>query len=121
MAIKEVYVHNSSQPSLGHDKDQLEQQQPTPTPSSTNTTSLLSPLTQTPEPKVHEAFKPIVSVENFFSDEQSLPLSLHSLEQSPCYTIIGSKPAGNHTMYYCEVHPREKRYNFQGSSIFYLH
>ena len=100
-------------------------QDPLKTPTSTSTLTYPEPpqiRNQLDDP--HEkavTFNPVVSVENFFSDEQSLPLSLHSLEQSPCYPIIGSKPAGNHTMYYCEVHPREKRYNFQGSSIFYLH
>jgi hypothetical protein len=34
---------------------------------------------------------PIVSVEDFFSCKQSLPLPNHSLEQSPCRPIIGSK------------------------------
>ena len=33
---------------------------------------------------------PIVSVEDFFSSKHSLPLPDHSLEQSPCYPIIGS-------------------------------
>jgi hypothetical protein len=57
------------------------------------------------------SFAPIVSVEVFFSSMQSLPLPNHSLEQSPCYPIIGSKPAGNHTMYYCQVHPKTTTIN----------
>ena len=92
-------------------------QDPTKAPTSTSTLTY-------PEPKPPQipnqldnpyekgvTFNPVVSVENFFSDEQSLPLPPHSLEQSPCSPIIGSKPAGNHTMYYCEVHPKTTNIN----------
>jgi len=49
------------------------------------------------------------SVEEFFKDNPDKPYSAlrsHALEQSPCYPIIGAKPAGRHIMYYCEIcHP----------------
>ena len=54
---------------------------------------------------------PIVSLEDFFKDnpdKQSLPLPNHSLEQSPCRPIIGSKSQGNYIMYYCRIHPKVK-------------
>jgi hypothetical protein len=54
-------------------------------------------------------FIPIVPVDEFFKDSHDkayLALRNHSLEQSPCYPIIGIKPVGRHTMYYCEIcHP----------------
>jgi P4 family phage/plasmid primase-like protien len=92
-------------------------QDPTKIPTSTSTLSCPEPKPpQIPNPldNPHEkgfTFNPVVSVENFFADEQSLPLSPHSLEQSPCSPIIGSKPAGNHTMYYCQVHPKTTNIN----------
>jgi hypothetical protein len=47
-------------------------------------------------------------VEDFFYDNPSSPyksLPPHSLEESPCYPVIGM----NHTrrMYYCKLHPKE--------------
>jgi hypothetical protein len=56
---------------------------------------------------------PILSVEDFFSSNQSLPLVAHSLEQSPCYSIIGSKPQGKHIMYYCRIHTEFKNINLE--------
>jgi hypothetical protein len=58
-------------------------------------------------------FMPIVSVEDFFSSKQPLPLPDHSLEQSPCYPIIGSKPGGNYIMYHCKIHPKVKNTNLE--------
>jgi hypothetical protein len=48
---------------------------------------------------------PIASVDEFFSND--IPLDGHSLEQSPCYSIIGSKPGEipTNTVYYCKLHP----------------
>jgi hypothetical protein len=47
-------------------------------------------------------------VEEFFKDEdrQILPLPDHSLEQSPCYHIIGSKSKRGHIWYHCKLHPK---------------
>jgi hypothetical protein len=56
-------------------------------------------------------FRPIVSVEEFFSEELSLPLRSHSLEESPCYPIIDFKPAGKHVLYFCEIHSKRKPVN----------
>lgn len=55
-------------------------------------------------------FMPVVSIDEIFKDDPDKPYSAlrsHSLEQSPCYPIIGVKPAGRHIiMYYCEIcHP----------------
>jgi hypothetical protein len=51
---------------------------------------------------------PVVPIDSFFHDEPSLswqPLPLHSLEESPCYPIIGvDKKRGR---YYCKLHPKE--------------
>ena len=47
-------------------------------------------------------------VEDFFHDNPSLvykPLPPHSLEQSPCYPIIGVNP--KRRTYYCKVHRKE--------------
>lgn len=49
------------------------------------------------------SFMPIISVEDFFSSNQSLPLPVHSLEQSPCCPIIGSKSGGDYIIYYCKL------------------
>jgi hypothetical protein len=57
--------------------------------------------------------KPIVSVADFFSSKQSLALPEHSLEQSPCYPIIGSKTEGNYIMYYCRIHPKVRNTNLE--------
>jgi hypothetical protein len=55
------------------------------------------------------SFMPVVSVDEFFKcnpDKSYSASGNHSLEQSPCYPIIGAKPAGRHIMYYCEIcHP----------------
>jgi hypothetical protein len=56
---------------------------------------------------------PIVSVEDFFSSKQSLPLPDHSLEQSPCYPIIGSKSGGDHIIYYCKIHRKVENANLE--------
>jgi hypothetical protein len=52
-------------------------------------------------------FIPVLSIDEFFKDDHDKPYSAlpsHSLEQSPCYPIIGIKPAGRHIiMYYCEI------------------
>ena len=50
----------------------------------------------------------IVSVERFFNDVADLPyqpLPEHSLEQSPCYPIIGRS---NNRLYFCRLHPECK-------------
>jgi hypothetical protein len=54
---------------------------------------------------LHMESKPIVSIEEFFSND--MPLDAHSLEESPCYPIIGSKPSEipTDTIYYCKLHP----------------
>jgi len=52
---------------------------------------------------------PIISIDEFFkSDNAYSALCNHSVEQSPCYPIIGAKSVGIYTMYYCELchHPR---------------
>ena len=69
-----------------------------------------------------ELFNPIVSVEDFFNNDISL-LDQHSIEQSPCFPIIGSRTdeiPGNvvdndgnvvdkisypNIVYYCKLHP----------------
>jgi hypothetical protein len=51
----------------------------------------------------------IVSVERFFHDIADLPyqpLPEHSLEQSPCYTIIGRN--NNNRLHFCRLHPEVK-------------
>ena len=49
--------------------------------------------------------KPIISIEDFFSSD--MPLSGHSIEESPCYPIIGFRPGeiSIDTVYYCKLHP----------------
>ena len=59
------------------------------------------------------SFMPIVSVEDFFSIKQSLQLPNHSLEQSPCYPIIGSKSSGDYIIYYCKVHRKVENTNLK--------
>ena len=62
---------------------------------------------------------PIVPLEDFFYDAPDLPykpLAEHSLEQSPCYPIIGSKVEGRYKVYYCELHPKGSR-NINLSSV----
>lgn len=49
---------------------------------------------------------PVASIDEFFkeTDKPYSALPSHSLEQSPCYPIIGARPAGRHIiMYYCEI------------------
>jgi hypothetical protein len=51
----------------------------------------------------------IVSVERFFHDVADLPyqpLPEHSLEQSPCYTVIGRN--NNNRLHFCRLHPEVK-------------
>jgi hypothetical protein len=52
-----------------------------------------------------EFVDPIRSVEAFFSNDISL--DGHSIESSPCYPIIGSRPGeiSTDTVYYCKLHP----------------
>ena len=53
----------------------------------------------------------IVSVERFFHDVADLPyepLPEQSLEQSPCYPIIGKS---NNRSYFCRLHPEVKNVN----------
>ena len=50
----------------------------------------------------------IVSVERFFHDVADLPyqpLPEHTVEQSPCYHIIGRN---NNGLYFCRLHPEVK-------------
>jgi hypothetical protein len=51
------------------------------------------------------SYKPIVPVDEFFKDANKPYSALcgHSLQQSPCYPIIGIKYAGKHILYYCEI------------------
>jgi transcriptional regulator with XRE-family HTH domain len=51
----------------------------------------------------------LTSIDNFFSNDKLL--SGHSIEQSVCYPIIGSKSEGDYTMYYCKIHPKIKNAN----------
>ena len=58
----------------------------------------------------HESLLSIKIVEDFFYDEPLLryrPLPDHSLEQSPCYPIIGIRNHRNYKVpfYYCKLHP----------------
>ena len=62
---------------------------------------------------VENSIMSIVSVEDFFSSNQPLPLSDHSLEQSPCYPIIGSKSSGNYIIYYCKLHRKVENTNLE--------
>jgi hypothetical protein len=52
-------------------------------------------------------FKPVVSVDEFFKkDNDSKPYSAlhdHSLEESPCYPILGVRFTEKYTVYYCEI------------------
>lgn len=48
-----------------------------------------------------------INVEEFFrADKPFLSSTDHSLEESPCYPIIGSKTKGSHIWYYCKLHPK---------------
>jgi hypothetical protein len=50
----------------------------------------------------------IVSIEEFFYDDPNTPwkpLPKHSLEQSPCYPIIGMHNKYRVPFYYCKLHP----------------
>ena len=62
----------------------------------------------------------IMSVEDFFIDKPNQgwrPLSSHTLEQSPCYTIIDKRQynGGNNswTFYYCKLHPDIENINLE--------
>jgi hypothetical protein len=48
---------------------------------------------------------PIIPIQDFFSN--NIPLPGHSIEESPCYDIIGSRPGeiSTDTIYYCKLHP----------------
>jgi hypothetical protein len=52
-----------------------------------------------------ESFNPIVSIEDFFSND--IPLENHSIAESPCFPILNTKPGEipTQTVYYCELHP----------------
>ena len=46
-------------------------------------------------------------MEEFFNvDKPFLSLADHSLEQSRCHPIIGSKSKGSHIWYHCKLHPK---------------
>jgi hypothetical protein len=54
----------------------------------------------------------LISIEDFFYDDPSItpenpwkPLPKHSLEQSPCYPIIGIHNKYRVLFYYCKLHP----------------
>jgi hypothetical protein len=54
--------------------------------------------------------KKIPTIEDFFYDESNLlweSLPKHSLQQSPCYPVIGMKihKPSNIDWYYCKLHP----------------
>jgi hypothetical protein len=57
------------------------------------------------------ASKPIVSVEEFFYDNPVTPwepLPVHTLEQSPCCPVLGSKVEHGRVWYYCKLHPKDR-------------
>jgi len=79
---------------------------------------------QQPVAATATTFKPIISVQDFFNNYNSLPMfESHSLEQSPCRPIIGcrsdditgdiidkdenvvSESSYPNTIYYCKLHP----------------
>jgi hypothetical protein len=63
-----------------------------------------------PSASVKSESTTIVSVEEFFNDVADLPyqpLPEHSLEQSPCYPIIGK----NQELYFCRLHSEVKNVN----------
>jgi hypothetical protein len=54
----------------------------------------------------------LISIEDFFFDDRSItpenpwkPLPKHSVEQSPCYPIIGMHNKYRVSFYYCKLHP----------------
>jgi hypothetical protein len=54
----------------------------------------------------------LISIEEFFFDDPAItpenpwkPLPKHSLEQSPCYPIIGMHNKYKVPLYYCRLHP----------------
>jgi hypothetical protein len=52
------------------------------------------------------SFIPIEKLDEFFRNDHDKPytaLHSHSLEQSPSYPIIGAKPAGRYTLFWCEI------------------
>jgi hypothetical protein len=68
------------------------------------------PTNNTP---IEDSVMPIVSVEDFFSSKESLQLPNHSLEQSPCYPIIGCKYRRDYTIYYCKLHRKVENANLE--------
>ena len=68
----------------------------------------------------------MISIEEFFFDDPAItpenpwkPLPKHSLEQSPCYPIIGIHNKYKVPFYYCKLHPdieniNGARYNIHG-------
>ena len=62
-----------------------------------------------PSASVESESTTIVSVECFFHDVADLPyqpLPEHTVEQSPCYPIIGRN--NNNRLYFCRLHPEVK-------------
>lgn len=82
-----------------------------------NTTITKQPQDQIPKEIIkswsRDKFKPIISAEKFFSNEQTLLLRNHS--QSPCYSIINHRSAGKQILYSCDIHPKIKYTNLGGS------
>src|SRR5206468_8456138 len=68
-------------------------------------------VVDTPKKDVVDDFRPIISADEFFKDYHNdnnspwQPLPSHSLEQSPCYPVIGTKPYNGNVCYYCKIHP----------------
>lgn len=64
-------------------------------------------------------FISIVPVDEFFRDDPDKPyspLKNHTLQQSPCYPILGIIPAGKSSLYYCEIcSPEHANYQVVGS------
>ncbi|MGA9151626.1 MAG: hypothetical protein WBZ36_13695 [Candidatus Nitrosopolaris sp.] len=53
----------------------------------------------------NESFNPIISIQDFFSND--ILLENHSIDKSPCFHIINTKPGElpTDTVYYCKLHP----------------
>jgi hypothetical protein len=51
------------------------------------------------------SFMPVIPIEKFFKDNSGfyMPLDEHSVNESPCYPIIGVRQAGKYILYYCEI------------------
>ena len=62
----------------------------------------------------------MISIKDFFLDNPYIspknpwiPISNHSLEESPCYPIIGISNKYRVPLYYCELHPGFKNINLE--------